>query len=557
MLVFFDMMSIYLNPLFRSLKNLFSMLVKRFLFILVLSIILLPSLEAQVSHGGTPRSFGFNYKTTTEIPIVKLPSVDMMKIAVEDEEDEKNGKPVRIGVTHRVEYDMRNSGLWQELPEGRLWRIGFFSKNALAMSVAFDFFNIPSGADLFVYNGQKDFVIGKFVPENSLDDKTFYTQQVVGDTLFLEYYEPFDVSFQGQIRITEIGHYYKSVLTKGQSGSCEINVACPTGDNWRVPIRSVARYEINSSDGIYLCSGALINNVRMDRRQYFLSACHCQEAPNISKWTFYFNYQTSTCNGSMGISYHSVIGAVIKAKTSFSEGSDFLLLEITSPIPDNYNPYYAGWDRTSSATVGACIHHPEGDWKKISIPYSVTAGTGAYNKFWNVRWITGSNNKGVTEGGSSGSPLFNAGKRIIGQLWGGTSECDYTIGNDYFGKFSVSWNSSGDSTKSLAYWLDPDRTNAQYLDGLGIISVASTPGIEKNLSIYPNPTSGKIKINTTFLSTGNICKVYNVKGELVFSQKLNSKMENEIDLTMFGKGTYILEIITLEGRYSTSVVLTK
>ena len=48
---------------------------------------------------------------------------------------------------------------------------------------------------------------------------------------------------------------------------------------------------------------------------------------------------------------------------------------------------------------------------------------GAFNAHWEVYWDPTTNGHGVTEGGSSGSPIFNQDKRIVGQLSGGSSIC--------------------------------------------------------------------------------------------------------------------------------------
>ena len=47
-----------------------------------------------------------------------------------------------------------------------------------------------------------------------------------------------------------------------------------------------------------------------------------------------------------------------------------------------------------------------------------------------------SNGHGVTEGGSSGSPIFNQSKRIVGQLSGGSSTCNSPNYSDLYGKMS-------------------------------------------------------------------------------------------------------------------------
>jgi hypothetical protein len=71
---------------------------------------------------------------------------------------------------------------------------------------------------------------------------------------------------------------------------------------------------------------------------------------------------------------------------------------------------------------------------------------------------------GGTAGGSSGSPIFDNNKRIVGQLTGGSGG-DCGNGTDYYGKFSKSWNNSGSSSGNLKAWLDPGNTSVNTLNG--------------------------------------------------------------------------------------------
>ena len=56
-------------------------------------------------------------------------------------------------------------------------------------------------------------------------------------------------------------------------------------------------------------------------------------------------------------------------------------------------------------------------------------------------WYMDAWDEGVTEPGSSGSPLFDQNGRIIGQLYGGSAACQGTSANgyDYYGRLGVSW----------------------------------------------------------------------------------------------------------------------
>jgi PKD repeat protein len=72
----------------------------------------------------------------------------------------------------------------------------------------------------------------------------------------------------------------------------------------------------------------------------------------------------------------------------------------------------------------------------------------------------------VTEGGSSGSPIFNNSGRIVGDLTGGGSYCSTPTSPDLYGKFSYSWDQNGSTAaERLKDWLDPDNTGITTLDG--------------------------------------------------------------------------------------------
>jgi len=93
------------------------------------------------------------------------------------------------------------------------------------------------------------------------------------------------------------------------------------------------------------------------------------------------------------------------------------------------------------------------------------------------------NRHSVMEPGSSGSPLINSQKKLIGQLFGpgNTTLCpEHLCGNNpglqrvSYGKFSISWTGNGalDSRRRLQDWLDPNGSNPQILDGNGIPTIS-------------------------------------------------------------------------------------
>ncbi|HBE10897.1 MAG TPA: hypothetical protein DCY76_00535, partial [Flavobacteriales bacterium] len=128
--------------------------------------------------------------------------------------------------------------------------------------------------------------------------------------------------------------------------------------------------------------------------------------------------------------------------------------------PASWDVEYAGWDASGATPENATgIHHPSGDVKKICFeedsPY--TSSTGGAQVWWIDNWEAG-----VTEPGSSGSPLFDQNHRIIGQLYGGAAACSGSVNNgafDYYGRFNVSWG------LGVSEYLDPSNSGTLVLDG--------------------------------------------------------------------------------------------
>ena len=189
----------------------------------------------------------------------------------------------------------------------------------------------------------------------------------------------------------------------------------------------------------------------------------------MNQWVFYFNYEASECENPSSSPSSNTMTGCSKISNSSATGnisgtSDFHLLELNDTPPYDYGLFAAGWDRTTTPSAnGVGIHHPAGDIKKIS-KYTQSASSSGYD--WRVKWTGTENGHGVTEGGSSGSPLLNANKQIVGDLSTGSSYCAFTNGSDFYGKFSYSWNQNGNSSnRQLKPWLDPNNSGVTTLDG--------------------------------------------------------------------------------------------
>jgi PKD repeat protein len=256
-------------------------------------------------------------------------------------------------------------------------------------------------------------------------------------------------------------------------------VNCPEGDDWQNEKEGVSRILVKAGSNLWWCTGSLLNNTRNDKTPYFLTANHCGQSADktdYEAWKFYFNFESPDCEKPLDKPESiSLTGSKLLATSpnNTGTGSDFKLL-LLDEIPEYFHPWYNGWDRSGDVSPsGSCIHHPEGDIKMIST-YDQPIVSTRYNVpspdengfYWKVNWTETPSGYGVTEPGSSGSPLFNSSGNIIGNLTGGQASCNFPQEPDYYGKFSYSWESNGsDSAWQLKYWLDPDNTGVMTLHG--------------------------------------------------------------------------------------------
>lgn len=417
---------------------------------------------AQISKGGVPVSFTEIVPIDDTINIIQMPivNVDSLHIADSIEEGEIEMKPFRFGYAIDVDVNLLNAGKLTILPNGdKVWRLKIISTNAYTINLIYDNFWLPQDAQFFVYNEDRSMVLGAFTSDVSNNaSNQFATDLVQGSAIVLEYFEP-NYASGANINIDKVIHGYKDVFVQsngyGLSGNCNIDVNCSHGDDWCAEKRAVSLILVN--DNTAHCTGCLINNVREDLTPYYLTAEHCIAGQNPNTMIFRFKYWNQGCGWGTPSNWVSIAGANLRANNS---ETDFALLELSSAPPAGDGIVYAGWNRTTSAPLTAIgLHHPSGDAMKISIDYNSPISTDyiprpiSPNSYWQVTWDVG-----TTEGGSSGSPLFNSNNKVIGQLKGGYAACDNLNGKDWYGKFDVSWFGGGTSSTRLKDWLDPDNT---------------------------------------------------------------------------------------------------
>ncbi len=453
------------------------------------------------------------------IAVRTLPAVDVAKLRAEDARREARNLIPRFATALAVDIDPLNAGVWEELDEDRLvWRTRVESRGALTLNFHFDRFHLPEGARLLIYpaDQQPGSAASRVRSFSQADNNAFgelWTPVVQGEEAVIEAVVPRARAGELKLHLAKVNHDYVGFgriardaaldSTKGVSGSCQIDVVCPEGDGHRDVIRSVGAY---SKQGTMWCTGSLVNNTANDRKMYFLTAHHCgmTSAAVNNSMVVYWNYQNSTCrapgsassggNGDGSLA-QSQTGATLRAT---SAASDFTLLELNTPANPDHRLYWAGWDRRDQNFTGAvAIHHPRVAEKRISLVEGATTFGGfegqAGSYALHVQWFA---NGGVTEGGSSGSPLYSGENRVIGQLYGGPSSCSATGANrkDWYGRIFTSWTGGGSAASRLSDWLDAAGTGQSFIDGLD--SGGGAPANQPPVANFSSAASG-LTVNFT------------------------------------------------------------
>jgi len=507
---------------------------------------------AQISHGGRPMALE-SHRDLLEVNFITMPAINVAALEAEDAiTDQYKDIPYRFGQNIAVNIGL-NQWTAQEFEDGsRVMRLGIESPGAVSINLNFSVYNVPTGAQLFAYDADRTHFIGSFTEKNVESHGGLALSLIFSDRIILEYFEPAKKVGMGQLQIDNITHGYRSILSQlgadrgpfGNSGSCNINVACPLGLDWQDQVRSVALIVVNGNAS---CSGSMVNNTAEDGTPYFLTANHCLGG-NLNNWVFYFNHQSVNCVGNNGPTNQSVTGASLKASNG---GSDFALLELNTAPPAGFNVYFNGWDRNNVApTSSVGIHHPSGDVKKISFDAdAAVSGVDGGAQTWRVLdW-----DQGTTEGGSSGSPLYNQNGHVVGQLYGGYAACGNDLA-DWYGKFAVSWNGNSASTR-LRDWLDPNNSNVTVLNGLGgapllafdaaLLSINNVEDVICGSSVSPSVTirnNGTVTLTSLTLSwtlNGTPGTPINWTGSLATGQQA---IVNLPTLTP-GGGNHVLQIV--------------
>ena len=428
-----------------------------------------------------------------------LTPLDPLEIEKQQEEAALEKGPDLIGLVRdtgeriRMQRGIPDRGRWQHLPAGRsAWALQVHDPGARGIRLHLTELQLPESARVLVYDAY-DPSLRHAV---AVRGEEIWTPTLFSDTVVLEVVVD-DAHLAGTAFVlAATGHIFEDLEAKAaskQAGACNLDVTCHP--DYQDVADAVGWYTYVVGVSLRSCTGALLADANDSQEAYFMTANHCvSNQTTVSSMEVYWFYQTAECNGvppSLATLPRSDEGAVLLSTSTLSAGTDHSFIRLNGELPEGVA--FLGWDGAVAPfglqTVG--VHHPRSSFKRIAFgPVTDCTAQSQYNcpsnvnlsRYYEVTW-----EDGVTEGGSSGSPVVNAQSRaFLGALWGGFASCSSSIMADYYGRFEV-------TRPMIAIWLNPSPPVVNILTNSG--NNFKTRFTNVNLAGNVSNSATKIEVN--------------------------------------------------------------
>jgi hypothetical protein len=138
-----------------------------------------------------------------------------------------------------VEVDVIRDGAWTVLGDGRrMAQVVLHSPGAAMLSVQFARWDLPNGAEVFLYDMARTRSIGAFTASNRQPDGTMATELLPGDSVVIEVVLP-GLMRAGELHVASVTHAFFDPFARTsatedrdfdpgyQSSPCHIGINCP------------------------------------------------------------------------------------------------------------------------------------------------------------------------------------------------------------------------------------------------------------------------------------------------------------------------------------------
>jgi hypothetical protein len=430
--------------------NFFSALLSRLVLIVAGIVAAVPCVAQSMDSWSSPRTetsaAAAAFRTTIgSIPVSKLRlnAIDPAEIAKAKRENSSSNKRLQIGIGRDVALEAiaesaASAVFWAPVPGGIAAHWEISSPGAQSLRVGLAVRSISPGVEIRFAGTASTVVYGPFSAGEVSAGAIYWSPVLSGESGIMEIFVADGVP-QPDISIARVSHLFADPadpnverLAKDGSESCEVDLVCRAATDSTLALIGNAVAKMTFSDGLggstFLCTGTLLNSTETGT-PYFYSANHCisTQASATTLTTHWFYDRTGCGSGTSSPSYVQLSGGATLLYNN--QSADALLLRLNRTPPGGAT--FAGWNAgtLASGTPVTAVHHPRGDWKKVSLGNMTGFLTDLDlgGSFIRVDWTSG-----VTEGGSSGSGIFvGTNYQLRGGLLGGPSSCAATPSQRY------------------------------------------------------------------------------------------------------------------------------
>lgn len=412
---------------------------------------------------------------------VHFGALDVPSLLAQDRARELSGGIPHFAVPEEVDYTPDRYGSIQLLDHGRIaWRLDIQADGAHSINIGTEF-NVPDSLEMYLLNAEGQTLWGAFTSRDNFQGQ-MWSPIVPGEVMriYAEMDEADWDQFEAGFRITHVNIGYRGIgealasrpghdENSTRSDACHTDVACEEADPWCQQVKGAACYTIG---GFGMCSCSMLNNTAEDERPIVYTAYHCGAQDNPASVRVYFNFQNATCrppgsvsSGGAGTCGNINFGGVPCNTTTISgtsviatyQPADAVLLDLSSTPPDSYQVVYLGWNvanppspPSGQTTWAFGIHHPGVEEKRIAFENDSIFKQQVSISYLVNAWAVDYDNGGL-EGGSSGSPLFDADGRVIGAATAVDQFDTICSQNQWYGRLQVAW----DADPTFRTTLDP------------------------------------------------------------------------------------------------------
>jgi hypothetical protein len=158
-----------------------------------------------------PRSYSLKDTSQEQVERKILPKIDTERLLAEDRargKDPQHPAPHSFAVAADVAFTLDNSGTWQTLADGRLWRLRIQSPGAKNLNLGITRFDMPDGAKLWIYDPAHTHGEGPYTARNRSHLGSLWTPIIQGDEIVVEVFVPTGVA-QPVIEIGKVNQGYR------------------------------------------------------------------------------------------------------------------------------------------------------------------------------------------------------------------------------------------------------------------------------------------------------------------------------------------------------------